>query len=46
MTLRPDDPRLRAALALFEAVVAVSLTMVLAVVVTYVLAPGAVLKIA
>ncbi|HET9299217.1 MAG TPA: type II CAAX endopeptidase family protein [Candidatus Polarisedimenticolaceae bacterium] len=46
MTLRPDDPRLRAALALFEAVVAVSLTMLLAILVTYLVAPGAVVKIA
>ena len=46
MALRPDDPRLRAALALFEAVVAVSLTMLLAVAVTFAAAPGAVLKIA
>ena len=37
---------MRAALALFEAVVAVSLTMLLAILVTYLVAPGAVVKIA
>jgi membrane protease YdiL (CAAX protease family) len=46
VTLRPDDPRLRAALALFEAMVAVSLTMLLAILITYLVAPGAVVRIA
>lgn len=46
MTLQPNDPRLRAGLALFEAVATVSLTMLLAILVTYVVAPDAVVKIA
>ena len=46
MTLGPDDPRLRAGLALFEAVAAVSLTMLLALLITYLAAPGAVVRVA
>jgi membrane protease YdiL (CAAX protease family) len=45
VTLQPNDPRLRAGLALFEALAMVSLTMLLAILVTYVVAPGSVVKI-
>lgn len=46
MRLQPNDPRLRAGLAFFEATAAVTATMLLAVVLMTVVAPSAVLRIA